>query len=296
MASSGWKSRRANSRERGRPRPRPPGLPGAACRVRPRPGAFRAEGGFTLIELLVVVAIIAVLAGLLLPGLGQAQQAARRTACLSNLRQVGIGITTYAGDHDGRVPFGPKAPPFTSPASFYPSSGAPTSLLSLQRGEPVALGLMVAGSLASQPRALFCPGADQRVNAQAELAKVGRYQAQGSYYYRHGGATNLFDDPTSPWPPPPLRLETLGMNGRGRPVSALALDTQYECPPDLAAFNVVPKTHHRGRSSNVLHADGHVVTRPNKAGRYGVVIAASADVRESFGRIMAVFETADDEP
>ncbi|MEY3274744.1 MAG: hypothetical protein RL153_9, partial [Verrucomicrobiota bacterium] len=38
------------------------------------------------------------------------------------------------------------------------------------------------------------------------------------------------------------------------------------------------------------------VTRPNKSGRYGVVIAASADVRESFGRIMAVFETADDEP
>lgn len=262
-----------------------------------RPGTrVLPAGGFTLIELLVVVAIIAVLAGLLLPGLGQAQQAARRTACLSNLRQVGIGITTYAGDHDGRVPFGPKAPPFTSPASFYPSSGAPTSLLSLQRGEPVALGLMLAGSLASQPRALFCPGADQRLDAQAELAKVGRYQAQGSYYYRHGGATNLFDDPTSPWPPPPLRLETLGMNGRGRPVSALALDTQYECPPDLAAFNVVPKTHHRGRSSNVLHADGHVVTRPNKAGRYGVVIAASADVRESFGRIMAVFETADDEP
>lgn len=243
-----------------------------------------------------VVAVIAVLAGLLLPGLGQAQQAARRTACLANLRQVGVGLSAYAVDHDGRVPLGPKAPPFTSPASFYPSSGAPTSLLSLQRGEPVALGLMLSGSLASQPRVLFCPGADQRLDAQAELAKVGRYQAQGSYYYRHGGATNLFDDPSIPWPPPPLRLESLGLNARGRPITALVLDTQYECPPDLAAFNVVTRTHHRRRSSNVLHADGHVVHRSNRDGRYGVAIAASADVRDSFARILGVFEVADDEP
>ena len=59
---------------------------------------------FTLIELLVVIAIIAVLAALLLPALSKARSRARQVACLSNLRQVGIGLYTYANDNDGRLP------------------------------------------------------------------------------------------------------------------------------------------------------------------------------------------------
>jgi prepilin-type N-terminal cleavage/methylation domain-containing protein len=61
--------------------------------------------GFTLIELLVVIAVIAILAALLLPVLGRARYAAMVTVCKSNLRQVGIGTFSYAGDADGRYPF-----------------------------------------------------------------------------------------------------------------------------------------------------------------------------------------------
>jgi prepilin-type N-terminal cleavage/methylation domain-containing protein len=73
----------------------------------------RRRRGFTLVELLVVIAILAILAALLLPVFSHARSRARMTSCLSNLRQIGLGMRLYLQDWDGVYPYdqGPRFTP-----------------------------------------------------------------------------------------------------------------------------------------------------------------------------------------
>jgi prepilin-type N-terminal cleavage/methylation domain-containing protein/prepilin-type processing-associated H-X9-DG protein len=76
----------------------------------------RSRLGFTLIELLVVIAIIAILAAILFPVFAQAREKARQSTCLSNSRQMGMGLSMYVQDYDDTYPWSANLDPDKNPA------------------------------------------------------------------------------------------------------------------------------------------------------------------------------------
>ena len=130
--------------------------------------------GFTLVELLVVIAILSVLASLLLPALAGAKERARGVVCVNNLRQTGIALQVYAGDHDDQL----------VPAEYNVGNGAPH--------EEGWATLLVNGRYLDAPkkesrdqptlaRSVFrCPAANPKVY---EFNPVSRDDAEGAKAY-----------------------------------------------------------------------------------------------------------------
>src|SRR5690606_13192276 len=107
-----------------------------------------------------------------------------------------------------------------------------------------------------------------------------------------GSVTDLFDRPDQ-GTPAHLRLNDLGTNRLGRPVTALVIDTLFLCPSGLETFNVRRRTHHQQKFANTLYADGHASSLPNRDRQFTVDVRDYGEVRQAFEKILQVFEAAD---
>jgi prepilin-type N-terminal cleavage/methylation domain-containing protein len=114
------------------------------------------RAGFTLVELLVVIGIIALLISILLPSLNKAREAAKRVQCGSNLRQLNIGLVSYAATFRGYVPIGWGVQKQSSYLIFENLPSQPVNSDGTY-GHETQLGMLMATSLIKDPKAFYCP-------------------------------------------------------------------------------------------------------------------------------------------
>ena len=138
----------------------------------------RVRGAFTLVELLVVIGIIAVVVAILLPVMGKARESARRTACLSNLRQVHAVFNLYAIENRDHVPLGYRR---ANPAAM-PAKGFNSMVYSATSGRYCLFGILYMNGKMNEPEVFFCPS---NLDPQSNM----------------GSETN-------PWPPDPVGAPT----------------------------------------------------------------------------------------
>ena len=235
---------------------------------RARASRSGSRAGFTLVELLVVIAIISILAAILFPVFARARENARRSACQSNLKQIGLGLMQYVQDNDGYYPFFSTSgmAGYVAPASLVTLPGASSS--------DVKWSHLINPYLKSS-QIFVCP-------SRSDARSMGRNVSYGfNFHYlsysRDGAAFYVAKDSVIEFPSEMVAIADARGTGDGAYLkdgesndATRELNHGYSLDPRAEAsglpaghssstgglFSIVSSRHFEG--GNVAFADGHV--------------------------------------